>query len=190
MDSSTPGFPVLPSLLEFAQTHVHKLVMRSNHLILCHPLLLLPSIFPRIRERPFPMSWLFVSGDQSIGASASASDLPMNIQDWSPLGWIGLISLQCKGLSRVFSNTTIQKYQFSDTQLSLWSNSHVHTWLLEKLGVFVAPASLFNSSLPTLSYWLILSPLNSYNTGTPEFVSPSQTCLLTFTPIHVQHSPW
>ena len=69
---------------------------------------------------------------QSIGVSASASVLPMNIQDWFPLGWTDLISLQSKGLSRVFSNTTVQKDQFFGTQLSLWSNSHIHTWLLEK----------------------------------------------------------
>ena len=123
------SFPISWSLLKLMSI---KLVMLSNHLILCHPLLLLPSIFPRIRERSFPMSWLFVSGDQSIGASASASDLPMNIQDWSPLGWTSWISLQSKGLSRVFSNTTVQKHQFFSAQPSLWSNSHIHTWLLEK----------------------------------------------------------
>ena len=67
-----------------------------------------------------------------LGASASASVLPMNIQDWFPLEWTGWISLQSKGLSRVFSNTTVQKNQFFVTQLSLWSNSHIHTWLLEK----------------------------------------------------------
>ena len=81
---------------------------------------------------PFPMSQFFTSGGQSIGASASASVLPMNIQDWSPLGWTGWISLQSKGLSRVFSNTTVQKHQFLGTQLSSQSNSHMHTWPLEK----------------------------------------------------------
>ena len=79
----------------------------------------------------FQMSQFFASGGQSTGVSASASVLPMNIQDWFPLGWSGLISLQSKGLSRVFSNTTVQKHQFS-AQLSLYSNSPVHTWLLEK----------------------------------------------------------
>ena len=81
-----------------------------------------------------PMSHFFTSGSQSIGVSVSASVLPMNIQDWFPLGWTALISLQSKGLSRVFSNTTVQKYQFFSAQLSLYlySNSHVHTWLLEK----------------------------------------------------------
>ena len=80
----------------------------------------------------FQMSQLFTSGDQSIGVSASASVLPMIIQDWLPLGWTGWISLQSKGLSRVFSNTTVQKQQFFHTQLSLESNFHIHTWLLEK----------------------------------------------------------
>ena len=80
----------------------------------------------------FSLSWLFTSGGQSNGASASASVLPVNIQDWLPLGWTGWISLLSKGLSRVFSNTTVQKHQFFSAQLSLWSNSHIHTWLLQK----------------------------------------------------------
>ena len=80
----------------------------------------------------FPMSQFFTSGGKSIGASASVSVLSMNIQDWSPLGWTGWISLQSKGLSRVLSNTTVQKHQFFGAQLSLWSNPHIHTWLLEK----------------------------------------------------------
>ena len=80
----------------------------------------------------FPMSQLFASGGQSSRVSASASVLPMNTQDWSPLGWTGWISLQSKGLSRVFSNTIVQKYQFFSAQLSAQANSHVHTWPLEK----------------------------------------------------------
>ena len=80
----------------------------------------------------FQMSQFFASGGQSIGISASTSVLPMNIQDWFHLGWTGWISLLSKGLSRVFSNTTVQKHQFFYTQLSLKSNSHIHTWLLEK----------------------------------------------------------
>ena len=94
-----------------------KLVMPSNHLILCHPLLLLPSIFPA--SGFFPLSQFFASGDQSIGVSASASVLPLNIQDWFPLGWTGWISLQFTGLSRVFSKTTVQKHHFFGAQLSL-----------------------------------------------------------------------
>ena len=90
----------------------------------------LPSIFPSIRV--FSMSQFFASGGQSIGVSASASVLPMNIQDWFPLGWTGWISFQSKGLSGVFSNTTVQKHQFFGAQLSSQSNSHIHTWPLEK----------------------------------------------------------
>ena len=79
----------------------------------------------------FPMSQLFTWSGQSIGVSASASVLPMNTQDWSPLGWTSWISLQSNRLSRVFSNTTVQKHQFFGTQLSSQSNSHIHTWPLE-----------------------------------------------------------
>ena len=89
-------------------------VKPSNHLILCCPLLLLPSIF--LRTGSFQMSQFFASGGQSIGVSTSASVLPMNIQDWFPLGWTDWISLQSTGLSRVFSNTTVQKHQFSSIQ--------------------------------------------------------------------------
>ena len=130
MDCSMPGFPIHYQLPELAQTHVHQVgddiqpsrpvIHFSSHL----------QSFPA--SGSFPVSQFFESGDQSIGASASASVLPINIQDWSPLGWIGWISLQSKGLSRVFSNTTVQKHQFFSAQLSLWSNSHIHTWLLEK----------------------------------------------------------
>ena len=80
----------------------------------------------------FPVSQLFAWGGQSTGVSASASVLPMNTQDWSPLGWTGWISLQSKGLSRVFSNTRVQKHQFFGAQLSSQSNSHIHTWPQEK----------------------------------------------------------
>ena len=106
-------------------------MMPSNHLILCSPLLLLPSIFPRIRA--FPVSLLFASGGQRIGVSASASVLSMNIQGWFPLGLTGVISLQSKGLSRVLSNTTVQNHHYFGAQHSLWSYSHIPTWLLGKL---------------------------------------------------------
>ena len=91
-------------------------VMPSNRLILCRPLLFLPSVFPSIRVFS---NEFFASGGQSIGVSASASVLLKNIQDWSPLGWTGWISLQSKGLSRVFCNTIVQKHQFFGAQLSL-----------------------------------------------------------------------
>ena len=107
-----------------------KSVMPSKHRIFCHPLLLLPSIFPSIRV--FSMSQLFASGGQTIGVSASASVLPMNTQAWSPLGWTRWISSQPKGLSRFFSNTTVQKHQFISISFLHKSNSHIHIWLLEK----------------------------------------------------------
>ena len=94
------------------------------------PLSSSPQSFPA--SGSFQMSQLFVSGGQSIGVWASTTVLPMNTQDWSPLGWTSWTSLQSKGLSRVFSNTTVQKHQFFGTQLSSQSNSHIHTWPLEK----------------------------------------------------------
>ena len=102
-----------------------KSVMPSSHLILCSPLILLPLIPPSIWV--FPVSQLFTSGGQSIRVSASALVLPMNTQDWSPLEWTGWISLQSKGLSRVLSNTTVQKHEFFGAQLSSQCNSHIHT---------------------------------------------------------------
>ena len=107
-----------------------ELVMQSNHLIHCHPLLLLSPIRPSIRV--FSNESTLCIRCQSTGVSASASVFLMNTQDWSPLAWTGLISLQSKGLSRVFSNTTVQKHQFFSAQLSSQSNSHIHTWPLEK----------------------------------------------------------
>ena len=159
-------------------------VMPSKHLILCRPLLLLPSVFMvqfsslRVRlfaaawitarqaslfitnswsslklmaiaissavipfsscpqslpaSESFPMSQLFAWGGQRIGVSALASVLTMNTQDWSPLGWTGWISLKSKGISRVFSNTTVLKHQFFGAQLSSQAKSHIHTWPVEK----------------------------------------------------------
>ena len=109
---------------------LRELVIPSNHLILCHPLLLLPSIFPS--NRAFSnVSVLHVSWPKYWSFSFSISP-SMNIQDWFPLGLTGWISLQSRGLSRVFSNTTVKKHQFFGALLSLWSNTHIHTWLLEK----------------------------------------------------------
>ena len=113
MDCDTPGFPVQLQHPELAQTHVHQV---GDAIQPFHPLL-----------SPSPPP--FTSGDQSIGASALASALPMHVQHWFPLGLTSLISLQSKGL---FSSTTPQKHQLFSAQLSLWSNSHIHTWLLEK----------------------------------------------------------
>ena len=117
--------------------------MPSSHLILCNPLFRLPPIPPSIRVFSNKsqllleilisnQSQLFAWGGQSIGVSTLASVLPMNTQDWSPLEWTGWISLQSKGLSRVFSNTILQKHQFFGAQLSSQSNSRTHTWPQEK----------------------------------------------------------
>ena len=103
-------------------------VMLFNHLILCRPFSFCLQTFPA--SMSFPMSQLFASGGQSIGTSATV--LPMNIQDWLPLKLTGLISLLFKGPSRVFSSTTVWKNQFFGSQPSLWSSSHICTWLLEK----------------------------------------------------------
>ena len=137
-----PRLPCPLLLKDFTSWSLLKLmsiesVMPSNHLILCCPLLLLSSIFPRIRDF-FPVCQFFALGGQSIGVSASAWVLPMNFQDWFPLGLTGLIFLQSKGLSRVFSSTTVWKHQFFGFQLSLWSNSHIQTcdslwWMMSDL---------------------------------------------------------
>ena len=129
VDCSMPGFPVLHYLPEFAQTHV---CWVSDGIQPAHPVTHFsscPQSFPT--SRSFPMS----SDGQSIGASASV--LPMNIQGWFPLGLTVLISLVSKGLSRVFSSTTVWRHQFFSAQPSLWSNSHIHPWLLEKLSLWL-----------------------------------------------------
>ena len=130
MDRKTSGSSVLHCLLESAQTHAHWVGYAICHLILSCPLLLLSSVFPKIRV--FPMSQLFASGEQSIRALASASVLSMNIQGWFPLGLTDLIYLQYKGLSRVLSNTTVWKLQFLGAQPFLWPNSHICTWTTGK----------------------------------------------------------
>ena len=132
IDCGMPSFSVHNQLPELAQTLVRWV---GDAIPPPHPV-----VFPFssclqsfLASGSFPMSQFFPSGGQSIGVSASASVLPMNIQDWSPLGWTGLISMLFKGLSRVFSNNTVQKHQcFFGAQLSLWSNSHIHAWLREK----------------------------------------------------------
>ena len=129
---STPGLPVYHQLPEFTQTHVHQV---GDAIQPSHPLVIPFSSCPQSFQasESFPMSHLFAWGGQSTGVSPLASFLPKNTQDWSPLGWTGWISLHSKGLSRVFSNTTVQKHQFFSTQLSSESNTHIHTWPLEKL---------------------------------------------------------
>ena len=131
MNRSTPGFLSFIISQSLLKLMFIELVILSNHLILCRPLLLPLSIFPSIRIFSNEVSSSHQVA-QVLGVSASASVLPMNIQDWFPLRWTGWISLQSDGLSRVFSNTTVQKHQFFSAQPSLRSNSHIHTWLLGK----------------------------------------------------------
>ena len=130
MGCSMPGFYVHHQLPELGKTHVHQVgdAMQPSHPLLSAftPDFNLPQHQCFSNESVLCIRW------PNIGASGSASVLPMNIHDWFPLGWTGWISLQCKGLSRVFSNTTVQKIQFFLTQPSLWSNSYIHTWLLVK----------------------------------------------------------
>ena len=130
MDCSTWGFPVLhylPELLKFMSTES---VMLST--ISSSAFLFFFCLHSFLASRSFPVSQVFASDSQSIGASSSASVLPMNIQGWFPWGLTGLISLLSKELSRVFSSTTIWKHPFLGAQLSLWSSSYKSTWLLEK----------------------------------------------------------
>ena len=120
MDCSTPGFPVHHQLLELAQTHVHWVDDTIQPFHLLSSTVNFSSCLQSFQTSgSFPMSQFFASGNQSIGASALASVLPMNIQYWFLSRWTGLISLQSKGFSRVFSNTTVQKHQFFGAQLSL-----------------------------------------------------------------------
>ena len=130
MDCSTPGLPVYHQFLEFTQTYVHWVgdAIQPSHLVVL--------FFSYLQSFPasgsFLMSQLLASGGLNIGASASVSVLPVDIEGWFPLGLTSLVSLQSNRLSRVFSSTTVGKHQFFSAQLSLWSNCHIHTWLLEK----------------------------------------------------------
>ena len=130
MNRSTPGLPVHHQLPEFTQTHVHQV---GDNIQPSHPLSSLSSPAPNPSQHQSLFQWVNSSHEVSkVLVSALASFLPKNTQDWSPSEWTGWISLQSKGLSRVFSNTTVQKHQFFSAQLSSQSNSHIHTWPLEK----------------------------------------------------------
>ena len=130
MDSITTGLPVLHHFPKFAQTHVYWgkdaiKTISSSVTPFSSCLQSLPA------SGYFPMNWLFTSGGQSIGASDPSSVLPMNSQSWFPLGLTGLIYMLSKGLSTVFSSTMVRKHQLVGAHPSLWSNSHICTWLLE-----------------------------------------------------------
>ena len=130
MNRSMPGLPVHHQLLEFTPDSRPSSQWCHPAISSVVPFSSCPQSLPA--SESFPMSQLFTWGGQSTGVSASASFLPKNTQGWSPSEWTGWISLQSKGLSRVFSNTTVQKHQFFNAQLSLQSNSHIHTWTLKK----------------------------------------------------------
>ena len=146
MNRSTPGLPVPHQLPEFTQTHAHWVgdAIQPSYSLSAPSS---PAPNPSQRQGLFHCvnsTWV----GQSTGVSASASVLQMNTQDWSPLGWTGWMSLQSKGLSRVFFNTTVQKHQFFSAQLSSQSNSHIHTWPLElKSIVSIKLNSLYDAVL-------------------------------------------
>ena len=121
------SFTISQSLLKLMSMYS---MTPSDYFILCYPFFSCPQFL--VASGSFPMSWLFVPGDQSTGASALALVIPMNFQGWFPLELTDLISLQCKGLSTVFSSIIVQKHRFFSGQPSLWSSSHNHTWLLQK----------------------------------------------------------
>ena len=141
MDCSTPDFPVHHQLPELDKTHVHPV---SDVIQPSHPLSFPFPFALNLSQHQSFLSHLIASGGQSTGVSASV--FPVNTQDWSPLGWTGCISLQSKGLSRVFSKTTVQKHQFFGAQLSLRSSSNIHTWLLEKPQLWLYGRLLANVS--------------------------------------------
>ena len=157
--------------------------MPSNHLILCRPLLLPPSIFPSIRI--FSMSQFFTSGGQSIGVSASASVLPMNIQDWFPLGWTGWISLQSKGLSRISCSITVQKHQFFSTQLSF-----IQTCSCLKMKLWNSPAHQpYPREIPFHSWgksWIAFSSILLYFISSSKCLPDFKMCSAHASPILIQ----
>ena len=131
MNCSTPRFPVLHYFPQFAQTHVHWI---GDAIQQSHPVTPSPFPFSLSQHQSFPMNWLFASGGQSIGVSASASIsiLTMKFRVWSPFRIDWLICLLAKRLSRVLSSTAVGKHHFFCSHPSLWSNSYIHSWLLEK----------------------------------------------------------
>ena len=167
MDCSMPGFPILHHLLESAQTHVLWVsdAIQPSHLVV--PFSSCLQSFPP--SGSFPVSWLFPSGGQRIRDSALASILPMNVQGWFHLGLTGLISLQSKGLSRVFSSATVWKHQFFSAQSSLWSNSHPYmttgktialtrqTFVSKVLSLFLNTLSMFFIAFLSRSKCLLIS---------------------------------
>ena len=153
MGCNTPAFPVFTISLSLLKRMSIESEMPSNHLILCHSLFLLPSIFLSIRD--FSNESAFHTRWPNIWALALV--LSMNIQELIPLGLTGLISLLSKGLPRVYSSTTVWKRQLFSPQSSLWSNSHIHTWLLAKPQLWLYGPLPAKQCLCILTHWLVLS---------------------------------
>ena len=165
------SFTISQSLLKLMSI---ELVMPLNHLVLCPPLLFLPSIFPA--SGSFPMIWPFASGGQNIGASASASVLPMNIQGWFSLGLTDFLAIQ--GTLKSLLQTTFWKHQFFGAQPSLWFNSHIHTWLLEKIYIYFLTLTLWNFVSKVTSLLFNMIPWRRKRQPTPIFLlGNSQTWL-------------
>jgi len=199
MDCSTPSLPVPPFLPEFAKFISIELVIPSNYLILSHPLLLLPSVFPSIRV--FSSQLALGMRGQSIGASASASVLPMCIQGWFPLGLTGLISLLSKGLLRVFSSTTIWDHKFLGVQPSYGPTlTSIHDyWKDHSLDYMDLVSKMMPLHSNILSRFVITFLLRSKNLFTSWLQSPSivilepkkikSVTISTFSP-SVSHKGW
>ena len=187
MNHTTPGLPVHHQLLESTQTHVHCVgdaIQPSHPLSSPSPpaLNLSQGLFNQSVSGSFQMSQLSTSGGQSIGVAASTSVLPINAQAWFPLGLTGLIPLQSKGLSRVFSSTTIGKNQLFSTQSSLWSNSWICTWLLGKPYLFKSHPFKFLWSLPYIGIdWHEHQGLNSISSKSLLLKGLSQSHLINTT---------
>ena len=203
MNHSTPGFPVLHNLLEFAQTHVHWVgdaIQPSHPLSSPSPLAFNLSEHQGLFQRGSSSNE--ASGSQSFGVSASASVLPMNTQDWSPSGWTGWISLQSKGLSRVFSNATVQKHQFFGTQLSPLSHPYmttgktialtIQTFVSKVMPLFFNMLCRFVIASVSRSKHLLISCLQTPSTVILESKKIKPVTVLTFYPsiFHEVMVPW
>ena len=184
MDCSRPGFPVLHYLLEFAQTHVPWV---GDAIQLSHPVTPFsscPQSFPA--SRSFPVSWLFASGGQSIGASASASVLPMNIQDWFSLGLTCLLSLLSKGLSRVFSGTCLTLTNLENV-MRLISLSQLCSPLAHERRFCIFSNAFFGL---TVSYRILIEHSNEFSLVSIRLAHPPILSLLAFLCSFQASSSW
>ena len=181
-------FPILHYLLGFSQTHAH---WTGDAIQSSHPLPQSSLFAFNLSQHQgfFPMSQFSASGGQSIGASASASVLPMSIQGWFPLALTGLISLLSKGLSGVFSSTTVQKRQFFGIYPSLWPNSHIHTWLLGKPQLWLDGPLLAKWHLCFLKRCLSLLPFRIWNNSIGIPSPPPALFVVMLSKVHLTSHP-